>query len=84
MSTTTAITVPAGWYADPVQAAAGAAVTQCRWWDGAQWTAHVTTISTPVSPVVGSTRITTSGERSTPPRFGRRRRIGRSTGSVTR
>lgn len=74
MSTTTAITVPAGWYADPVQAAAGAAVTQCRWWDGAQWTAHVTTISTPVSPVVGSAAAAMAAGGST---------VSPATGSMT-
>lgn len=54
MSTTSTVAVPAGWYADPVQAASGSAITLCRWWDGRQWTSHVATISTPTSPVVSS------------------------------
>ena len=55
MSTTTAIRVPAGWYADPVESASGAAATQRRWWDGERWTHHVAPIDMPsvsgVSPV---------------------------------
>lgn len=47
MSTTTAIRVPAGWYADPVEAASGAAATQRRWWDGERWTAHTAPIDMP-------------------------------------
>ncbi len=47
MSTTTAIRVPAGWYADPAEAAHGGVATQRRWWDGEQWTHHVAPIDTP-------------------------------------
>ncbi|UTT62563.1 DUF2510 domain-containing protein [Microcella humidisoli] len=51
---TTAIRVPAGWYADPVKAAAHGMVTQRRWWDGTAWTHHTAALDTPVSPVVSA------------------------------
>jgi hypothetical protein len=60
MSTTSTVAVPAGWYADPVQAASGSAITLCRWWDGRQWTSHVATISTPTSPVVSSAAVSSA------------------------
>ncbi|MDX2026587.1 DUF2510 domain-containing protein [Microcella sp.] len=52
MSRNSAIHVPAGWYADPVQVAASGIATQRRWWDGSQWTHHVAALETPVSPAV--------------------------------
>lgn len=52
MSRTTAVHVPAGWYADPVEVAASGVATQRRWWDGSQWTNHVASLETPVSPAV--------------------------------
>ncbi|MFN4002951.1 DUF2510 domain-containing protein [Microcella sp.] len=51
---TTAIRVPAGWYADPVEAAAHGMATQRRWWDGTAWTHHTAALDTPVSPVVSA------------------------------
>lgn len=54
MSTTTAVQAPAGWYADPVQATTGSPVTQCRWWDGTQWTAHLTPIAPPAPEAVSA------------------------------
>jgi hypothetical protein len=64
---TTAIRVPAGWYADPVEAAAHGMVTQRRWWDGTAWTHHTVALDTPVSPVVSAESLaaaTTSADRS--------------------
>lgn len=64
---TTAIRVPAGWYADPVEAAEHGMVTQRRWWDGTAWTHHTVALDTPVSPVVSAETLaaaTTSAQRS--------------------
>lgn len=63
MSTTTAIRVPAGWYADPVESASGAAVTQRRWWDGEQWTHHTAPIDMP--SVSGVSPVSAAGSAST-------------------
>jgi hypothetical protein len=41
------VAVPAGWYADPDNAAAQ------RWWDGTQWTSHTQLIATPVPDFTG-------------------------------
>ncbi len=57
MSSKTAVTVPAGWYADPVEVAASGMATQRRWWDGANWTHHVAALPTPVSPDVSSATV---------------------------
>ena len=54
MSKRTAVHVPAGWYADPIQVAETGMATQRRWWDGVQWTHHVEALPTPVSPSVSS------------------------------
>lgn len=71
MSTTSTVAAPAGWYADPVQAASGSAITLCRWWDGQQWTSHVATISTPTSPMVSSAAVASAAS------------VDTSTGSIT-
>ncbi|PRY28031.1 DUF2510 domain-containing protein [Pseudosporangium ferrugineum] len=39
---------PAGWYADPHNAAAQ------RWWDGTQWTSHMQLVTPPVPAFAGS------------------------------
>lgn len=52
MSTTTDTPVPAGWYSDPVEFAEPGLRTQCRWWNGAEWTDHVAPLPTPMSPDV--------------------------------
>jgi len=65
MSTTSTVAAAAGWYADPVQAASGSAITLCRWWDGQQWTSHVATISTPPSPVVSSAGVASAASLDT-------------------
>ena len=41
------VSTPAGWYADPANAAVH------RWWDGAQWTVHAQPAPTYGSPVGG-------------------------------
>lgn len=51
---TTAIHVPAGWYADPIETATTGIVTQRRWWDGDAWTTHTASMRTPASPVVST------------------------------
>lgn len=71
MSTTSTVAAPAGWYADPVQAASGSAITLCRWWDGQQWTSHVATVSTPTSPMVSSAAVSSAASLDT------------ATGSIT-
>lgn len=71
MSTTSTVAAPAGWYADPVQAASGSAITLCRWWDGQQWTSHVATVSTPTSPMVSSAAVSSAASLET------------ATGSIT-
>ncbi|HET8958003.1 MAG TPA: DUF2510 domain-containing protein [Microcella sp.] len=43
--TTTAVRVPAGWYADPLSADATGQPTHRRWWDGQGWTHHTALIS---------------------------------------
>jgi len=45
-SITPTATVPAGWFDDPTSAA------QWRWWDGYQWTAHVSAKAAPAAEVV--------------------------------
>ncbi|MGY6498486.1 MAG: DUF2510 domain-containing protein [Microcella sp.] len=53
--TTTAVRVPAGWYADPLSADDHGQPTHRRWWDGQGWTYHVAPLGqTPAS--VTSTR----------------------------
>lgn len=52
MSSTADAPVPAGWYADPVEFAEPGLRTQCRWWNGVEWTDHVAPLPTPVSPDV--------------------------------
>lgn len=48
--TTTAVRVPAGWYADPLSADASGQPTHRRWWDGHGWTHHTALIGhTPTS-----------------------------------
>jgi|GEM_PF-1967611 hypothetical protein len=42
--TTTAVRVPAGWYADPLSADASGQPTHRRWWDGHGWTHHTALI----------------------------------------
>lgn len=73
MSTTSTVAAPAGWYADPVQAASGSAITLCRWWDGQQWTSHVATVSTPTSPMVSSAAVSSAASLDT----------ATATGSIT-
>lgn len=41
MNATTAVRVPAGWYADPVGILVDGEPIQRRWWDGEAWTEHV-------------------------------------------
>lgn len=64
MSTTTAVHVPAGWYADPVETSAGAAATQRRWWDGERWTHHTAPIDMPSVSGVSPTSAPDSARRS--------------------
>ena len=75
MSTTSTVAAPAGWYADPVQAASGSAITLCRWWDGQQWTSHVATVSTPTSPMVSSAAVSSAASLDTA--------TATATGSIT-
>ncbi|MFN3706679.1 DUF2510 domain-containing protein [Microcella sp.] len=42
--TTTAVRVPAGWYADPLSADDSGQPTHRRWWDGHGWTHHTALI----------------------------------------
>ncbi|RZS59078.1 uncharacterized protein DUF2510 [Microcella putealis] len=43
--TTTAVRVPAGWYADPLSADATGQPTHRRWWDGQGWSHHTALMS---------------------------------------
>lgn len=52
---TTAIRVPAGWYADPLSADADGRPTHRRWWDGLGWTHHTASIGQTPASVASST-----------------------------
>lgn len=48
---TSAVRVPAGWYADPLSADSSGQPTHRRWWDGVGWTHHTAAIDTRPAPI---------------------------------